>query len=164
MTCLGTLHRGRDVVSEIGKDYLLLCFLSSMGVLQIAAAYGRLHGLLLLRARVPSAALGLLLVLAGFLWFFLPGPRLVPDTDGGLNGNRQSLYFALSAGAALAVTFVLSSLVNRRRFSGRGVGSGLDALRHATYVQAVRRGLAGLLGSRPRARRVDPTESSSPPS
>lgn len=152
------------MVSGIGKDYLLLCFLSSMGVLQIAAAYGQLHGLLLLRARAPSAALGLLLVLAGFLWFFLPGPRLVPDKDGGLDGNQQSLYFALSAGAALAVTLVLSSLVNRRRFSGRGVGSGLDALRQATYIQAVRGGLAGLFGSRPRARRVDPTESSSPPS
>ncbi|MSQ12713.1 MAG: hypothetical protein EXR47_00935 [Dehalococcoidia bacterium] len=152
------------MVSGIGEDYFLLCFLSSMGVLQIAAAYGRLHGLLLLRARVPSAALGLLLVLAGFFWFFLPGPRLVSDTDGGLDGNQQSLYFALSAGAALAVTLLLSSLVNRRRFSGRGVGSGLDALRQATYLQAVRGSLAGLLGSRPRARRVDRTESSSLPS
>ncbi len=151
------------MVSETGKDYLLLCLLSSIGVLQIAAAYGRLHGLLFLRARAESAALGLLLVLAGFFWFFLPGPRLLSDTDGGLDGNQQSLYFALSAGAALAVTLLLSSLVNRRRFSGRVVGSGLDALRQATYWQAVRGSLAVLLGSRPRARRVAPTESISPP-
>ena len=124
-------------MSELARDYLVLCFLSALGVVQIAAAYARLQGLLLVRRPLLSVVLGLALVLAGFLWFFLPGPRLVPDTSGGLDGNQQSLYFALCAGAAVAATLALSSVVNHRRLRFQHGATGLDALRDATYLQTM---------------------------
>lgn len=124
-------------MSDIGKDYLILCFLGALGVLQIAASYGRLHGVLLLRGRLASAVLGFGFVAAGFLWFFLPGPRLTSDTVGGLDGNQQSLLFALCAGAALVTTLALSSVVNHRRLRGNSPAPGLDGLRTNTYVQAL---------------------------
>lgn len=124
-------------MSDIGKDYIVLCLLAAMGVLQIASARSRLHGLLFLRNRAASALLGAMLVLAGFLWFFLPGPRLVPDSLGGLDGNQQSLLFALCAFAALVATLALSSVVNHRRLRGSTPAPGLDGLRTNTYAQAL---------------------------
>lgn len=126
------------VVSNLTQDYLAFCFLSALGVFQIAAAYGRLRGLLLFRRPLVSVLAGLGLVVAGFLWFFLPGPRLIPDTEGGLDGNRQALLFFVSASVALGVTLLVSSLVNRRMLRPRHAMPGLDALRETTYVQALR--------------------------
>jgi hypothetical protein len=124
-------------LGNLTGDYLAFCFLAALGVIQIAAAYARLSGILFLRKRIPSSAFGLLLFAAGLLWFFLPGPRLVPDTLGGLNGNQQSLYFAMCAFAALAVTLAVTSVTNHAWLRGNIPASGLDALRTNTYAQAM---------------------------
>lgn len=118
-------------------DYLILCFLSSLGVLQIAAAHSRLRGLLFFQSPFRSTALGLALVACGFTWFFAPGPRLLPDTAGGLNGNQQALLFSVSAGTAIFSTMLGSSLVNHRRFTARVGAGGLEALRETTYLHAI---------------------------
>ena len=83
--------------SGLATDYLLMVVLASAGVLQLAAVYGGLRGLLLHRNPTVSALLGLLMVAAGFIWFFAPGPRHIPDTHGGLAGNQPAGMFVIGA-------------------------------------------------------------------
>jgi len=123
----------------LARDYFVMVVLASCGAIQIACAYARLYGLLLLRRPLPSALLGVALVVAGFLWFFAPGPHNVPDYAGGLDGNQQALLFFLGSLTSFLLTAVLTSLVNRNRLSPAPSGrpEGLDALRYRTYLELV---------------------------
>jgi len=123
-------------------DYCILVFWACCGVLQMAAAHNGIHGLLFLKDRRLSVLLGLALVVGAFAWFFLSGPRNVPDSGPGLNGNEQFGYFFAGFGAALAFTLLVSSLLNRRLGGGRvSLPSGMDALRESNYLRAVCRTL-----------------------
>lgn len=127
----------------LAGDYFIFVFLSCLGVVQIAAAYAGLWGLLLLRSRWFSALLGVGLIGIGFAWFFAPGPRHIPDTEGGLDGNAQALVFVLALGAALLFTLTFASVANSRFLRPpEHPPEGLEALREATYAQALRRSLA----------------------
>ncbi|MBI4337532.1 MAG: hypothetical protein HY683_06870 [Chloroflexi bacterium] len=129
---------------ELARDYLLLVFLTSCGVLQVAAAHSRLRGLFLLRSAWSSGVLGASLIVVAFVWFFVPDPRAVSDTAGGLNGNRQAAYFSIGASAALLVTLLLSSLVNWTLGPPEPSARGLDALRTTTFLRALPVGLRDL--------------------
>jgi len=121
-----------------------MAFLGAMGVLQFAFASNGILGMLFLR-RLPraSAALGVAFVLAAFVWFFANGPRNVPDTGAGLDGNDQARWFATAAAAAFAVTALASSAINDRwGAKAPGEGVGLDALRHTTFARALARRVA----------------------
>ncbi|MFN3974517.1 MAG: hypothetical protein ACK4K2_04490 [Dehalococcoidia bacterium] len=135
----------------LGTEYIVFVFLASLGVVQIAAAYAGLWGLLFLRSRWTSAVVGAGLVVVGFARFFAPGPRHIPDTNGGLDGNAQALLFTLSAGAAILFTLVFASVANARFLhSQRQPPEGLEALRESTYLQVLGRTLAAWWkGSRP---------------
>jgi hypothetical protein len=127
----------------LAGDYFVFVFLASLGVVQIAAAYAGLRGLLFLRGRCSSALLGVGLLALGFTWFFAPGPRLIPDTQGGLNGNVQALVFTLAAGSALLFTLLVTSVVNARpRPPHVTPAVGRGAVREAPYLQTLGRSLA----------------------
>lgn len=131
--------------SGLATDYLLMVVLASAGVLQLAAVYGGLRGLLLHRNPTVSALLGLLMVAAGFIWFFAPGPRHIPDTHGGLAGNQQAGMFVIGATCAILLTLILSSLVNHKRLRfGPTNRNGLVGLRDATYLRLVGQGIRRL--------------------
>lgn len=118
-------------------DYFLLVFIASIGVVQLAAAWSRLNGLLLLGRRLSLVAAPLLVV-AAFAWFFLSEPRNIPDTAGGLDGNQQALLFFAAAGAALVSILLVSSLRNWSMAGGEHL-EGLEALREATYLRLLLR-------------------------
>ena len=137
-------------MEDLGRDYVILVFLASIGVIQLAVAHAGLTKLLFLK-RLPYAyALGLTLVGTGFTWFFKDGPRHVPDTAGGLDGNDQAARFALSALVAVFFTVLASSALNRRTgASPPPAPHGLEALRNQTYLQALPKGLRSLWEERP---------------
>ena len=123
-------------------DYLLLTFLSSCGVLQMAAAWNGLNGLLVLPRRGPSFALGVATCVAAACWFFLSESRNVPDTALGLNGNQQFGYFFAGSGLGLAFTLIVSTIVStlcaaRSGASRSQIPKGLDALREFNYLQSL---------------------------
>ena len=123
---------------DLIPDYLFFVFVGALGVLQLAFARNRAQGMLFLR-RSPrsSALLGALLVVAAFTWFFVTGPRNIPDTAGGLDGNTQALYFFIGAAGALATTALLSSLINYRwGHDTPSPSTGVGALGGITYVRA----------------------------
>jgi hypothetical protein len=125
-------------MSPFALDYFLFVFVAACGVIQIAAAYSALRGLLFFRSRPLAALLGLLLVAFAFLWFFLSEPRNIPDTEGGLDGNQQAGLFAAAAASAIAFTLLLSSILNLPMGSiRRAYAPGLDALKETTYIKAL---------------------------
>ena len=127
-------------------DYFLLVLVASCGLYQMAAAYNRLRGLMLLESRSLTFLLGLGLWVGAFAWFFLSEPRNAPDTGAGLTGNEQFGYFFAGGGAALAVTLAATSLLNwgmGRKTTPRA--HGLDALRESNYGRALYWSLSHLL-------------------
>ena len=123
---------------DLAFDYLLFAILSCSGALQISAAYSGIHGLLFLKNPFRAATLGGLIVFLAFLIFFEPGPRHIPDTEGGLAGSQNAGIFFLGAIIALAMTLVISSKLNhsRTRYIHHSE-IGLDSLKKTTYVRAV---------------------------
>lgn len=130
-------------MNDLAREYLFFVFLAALGVLQVAAAYGGVTGLLLLRSRRAVGLLGLSLALASFVWFFARGNRNLPDTNGGIAGAQQFGYFVVGCAAAVTVTYLLSSLLNASR-SRPPVhpAEGLEALAGSTVLQALGRNLA----------------------
>lgn len=125
-------------MDDLSRDYVVWVFLAATGVIQIAAAHAGLMKLLFIRARPWACALGLLLVVAGFAWFFREGARHVPDTAAGINGNEQAARFTLTCLAAGAFTMLVSSALNfRPAEASLDDAEGLEALRRRTYVQAL---------------------------
>ena len=126
-------------MDDLSRDYVIWVFLAATGLIQIAAAHAGLVKLLFIRAKPWAYALGLLLVAAGFLWFFRDGARHIPDTGNGINGNEQAARFTLTCLAVGAFTFTLSSLLNRRGGEEASLPNtkGFEAFRHRTYAQAL---------------------------
>ena len=124
---------------EFALDYFVLVFFSALGALLFVTAYYRFYGLMLF-SRPISLVLGALLISGAVTWFFASEYRNVSDTEGGLDGNGQTLLFAV--GAALAIIFLLlvSSLRNRSMKS-KPEGNGLDMLRHSSYWQLITKAL-----------------------
>lgn len=120
-------------------EYLLFVFVAACGVIQGAAAYSRLRGLLFLKRPSLSYLLSGVMIVGAFVWFFLWGDRSQP----GLEGAQQLYLFTLGALAALVFTLGLSSLLRAGDFASRGPEDrpGLDALRERSYSQALRTGL-----------------------
>ncbi len=143
-------------MEDLGRDYVILVFLASIGVIQLAVAHAGLTKLLFLKRSLYTYALGLTLVVAGFTWFFRDGPRHVPDTVGGLDGNDQAARFALSALAAVFFTVLATSALNRRaggstksELASTSAVFGLEALQDHTYLESLPTGLRSLWEERP---------------
>ena len=122
---------------SLGQEYLLLVFLVCSGVVQVAAAYGRLRGLLYFGDRRFSVVFWMAMLLGSLVWFFWDGGRNFPDTEEGIAGAAQFALFVLGGFLALLVTFLVTSLTNfSRQVSGNTI-DGLPSLRETTFVQAL---------------------------
>ena len=125
-------------------------FLLCTGVVQVAAAYGGLNGLLFFRSRRLCAALGMGLILGSLAWFFFEGGRNIPDTNGGIAGASQFGLFVLGGFLALLFTFLLTSIANYRNGHGHvdedavDTSEGLPSLRETTFIQALLNNLRAL--------------------
>ena len=119
-------------------------FLLCTGVVQVAASYGGLKGLLLCNSRAACAVLGTGLILGSLVWFFFEGGRNIPDTNGGIAGASQFGLFVLGGFLALLFTFVTTSLTNRRNGGSSHTADGLPSLSETTYLQALSSNLGAL--------------------
>ncbi len=124
-----------------GADYLLLVFMASLGVLQLAAAWRRLGGLSLFLRRRYLGYIFAVAIISGGYWLFFSEPRNIPDYAGGLGGSQLFIYTIAGIAIAGLLTLVVSSALNARwGHSSTGEEEGLDALKSMTYLQAIKRG------------------------
>lgn len=123
---------------SLATTYYLSVVLASIGVIQIIAIGSLLHGILFVPNGIVSRLIGAIFIALGFGLFFGTGPQHLPDTSGGLDGNSQASFFALGSLTGIAMTFLISSLINMKRYPYPEVTrSGLDILRNTTYLKAV---------------------------
>ena len=120
-------------------DYYIAVTVSAIGVLQLAASFGGLRGLLFLTSPLATRIIGLLLPLGSVVWFFATGTRNISDHLGGLDSNQVSLLFFLGNLTAWVLTVIVTSIVNSRRLEDPQQGVGLAALRNDTFYRALRR-------------------------
>ena len=127
---------------NLGQEYLLLVFVACCGVLQLAAAFGGLRGMLIAGDRRFSTVVGLALVAGALVWFFWEGGRNLPDTGGGIAGASQFYLFMLGGFLALLITFLFTSLTNISRKAPVDTTEGLPSLKETTYLNALTRNLS----------------------
>lgn len=119
-------------------EYVAFTFFACVAVLQFVAARNDLRGLSFFRSRRAVYVFSGLVLSSSFAWFFLSEDRARP----GLEGLQQFLLFGVAAVMAVAVTFLLSSLLNGRRLGSPHQNlTGLDALRETTFLRALRSAL-----------------------
>ncbi|MBI4282562.1 MAG: hypothetical protein HY672_03640 [Chloroflexi bacterium] len=121
----------------LGQEYLVLVFSACCGVVQVAAAYGGLRGLLFFEGRRFSAVAGVGMILGSLAWFFWDGGRNIPDTGGGIAGTAQFGLFILGSFLALLFTVLVTSFTNYKRGAFGGTTEGLPSLRETTFLQAL---------------------------
>lgn len=127
-----------------GADYLLLVFMVSLGVLQLAAAWRRLDGLSLFLRRRYLGYIFAVAIICGGCWLFFSEPRNIPDYAGGLGGSQLFIYTIAGIAIAGLFSLVASSALNARwGHSSTGEEEGLDSLKTMTYLQAIKKGLLG---------------------
>ena len=124
--------------TQFTLEYTLFVFIGALGVLQFVFARNGLRGVLFFRRSLRgSTALGVLMVVAAFVWYFTSEQRNMPDTTVGLDGVAQARWFAIGAGAAVAVTFLVTSAINHRWSAEPREGAqGIEALDQTTFLKA----------------------------
>ena len=119
-------------------DYYILVTVSAIGVFQLAAMYGGLHGILVFPPSRIAAALWAALPAAAVVWFFVTEDRKVSDHMGGLSSNEMALTFFVGVVTAWVLTAAATSVLNRNRdLEEVSPGAGLESLSGATYFRAV---------------------------
>ena len=128
-------------MTELTLEYILLVCIATCGVIQLAAHYSNLKGLLFSQNRWVTYIISLLAIAGSFGWFFGWDDHMDNNImHTGLEGVQQLGYFLLSALAGLVITIILSSLVNLRRSANPGeeAEGGLDRLKNDNYINALK--------------------------
>lgn len=155
-------------------EYFLFIYLTSLGVLQIAASYTKLRGLSFFTRPIWGYIFGSLAVVGGFSWFYIvgnPHPEVghaisfddifrygwsnpQPPEIGLIMGEGESVvFFLLAIICALLTTMAISSIVKFRISPRAAPGDmneeapeGLEALKDMTFFQAITRSLRNRKG------------------
>ncbi len=120
---------------KLGLVYIGCVFLAGTGVLQAAAAFNDLYGLLYFPKKLFSYFFALITigitmaVLFAWNWHF---------SIGIIQGAQQAGLFFIGMVLALIFTLLASSILNHRRFPlPTDKKEGLDALGNRTFIQAI---------------------------
>jgi hypothetical protein len=136
-------------------EYFLFVFIASVGVLQLAASYNQLKGLLFFQNKILSYLFALLAIGGSFEWFFGYNNRI--DTlmrRVGLEGAQQFLYFNLATFLALVLTLIVSSVLHayrhRTQREQKEYPEGLGALRETSYFESLKHSLRSIFQEKTR--------------
>jgi len=122
---------------DLFLKYCLAVFVAASGVVQLAAEHNKLNGVLFFRNKIWTYLFACVTVIPSLYYFFSWNER---NATGVVEGAQQAGLFVVSLAAAILVTLLLSSLLNYRRFPDKkDPGTGIEALKSATLIQALRR-------------------------
>jgi len=121
-------------------DYVLYNLIACLGIIQAGVSYAGIRGLCFFKRPIFGYLFALIAVSVSSAWFFTVKDRNLK----GLEGVEQFTFMITSAGTALAVTLILSSLINWRMKSQNPpsaedcLGPGFETLKYMTFFQAIR--------------------------
>ncbi len=120
-------------------EYFIFVFIASCGVIQLAAAYSWLKGLLFFRNRIVAYIFAILTIGGAFGWFFGWDNRLDEKIlHPGLAGAQQTYYFFLATVASVIFTLIVTSAVNYQRSAKPEQDEGLGLLKERGYLEAIK--------------------------
>ena len=121
-------------------DYFLCCTLILIGVLQICAIFSQLTQFQFSSRPILNMIAAKSLIGAGFILFFSTENRNINDYEGGLDGNEQTVLFALALAFALISVALFTSLLNRDDATkdDRCQEHSVTCLNHDTYFQLIK--------------------------
>jgi hypothetical protein len=129
------------VFTVLGLKYAALVFVAVVGVLQAAAAYNKLRGMLFFqRALYAYIFAGIAIIVP--LGVFFSWNYMFPVNE--IAGSQQAGLFFFTSGAAIIVTLIVSSLVNiKLKSTGTTRLSGLDGLKEGTLFHNIKGRITG---------------------
>jgi len=117
-------------------EYFYLVMIAAVGVVQAAVTYNGLKGVSFFYYKVSAYIFALVTVVPVLVSFFYWNSR---NPTGVIEGREQFCLFMLAIVAAIGFTVIFSSAWNHWRFRNSEIkGEGLEALREATFFQALR--------------------------
>lgn len=124
-------------------EYFYLVLIAAVGVIQAAVAYNGLKGVCFFYYKTSAYLFALVTTVPVLISFFYWNSR---NPTGVIEGREQFCLFMLAMVAAIGFTTVFSSVWNHWRFRGNEIkGEGFEALRQATFFQALRYGIGEVL-------------------
>jgi hypothetical protein len=116
--------------------YRILVFVAALGVIQGAAAYNDLRGLLFFRRKLYAYIFAIITVGVPlgifFRWNYMFATGIIA-------GTQQTGLFVLSVIAAVIINVIVSSLVNIGYYPQSAAPTkGLEALRESTFFRVIR--------------------------
>ena len=96
---------------DFALAYFLSCFITCMGVLQVASVSSRTKYLRLFGPPLLRKTLGIGLIIIALPLFFLTGDRVLSDHEGGLDANQQAGIFTFAALISYLLTAIISQFV-----------------------------------------------------
>jgi len=122
---------------SLSIKYCLAVFIAGIGIYQLAAGRSNLKGVLFFQSKLWTYILGCITIIPSLYYFFSWNYR---NATGIIEGSQQAGLFVGSMAAALLITLFVSSWLNHSRLPvAKACDTGIEALRTATFLQALRR-------------------------
>jgi hypothetical protein len=120
---------------RLSLEYCYLVFIAGVGVLQAAAAYNNLRGLLFNRSKGYTYLFSALAIIPALYYFFTWNKH---RATGIIEGSQQAGLFICSIFFALITTLLISSLINHSLRQHEIHAEGLEVLRDISFFHALR--------------------------
>lgn len=119
----------------LSQIYSIMVFAAVLGVLQAAAGYNNLRGLLFFKRSLYAYIFAIITIGVSLGMFF--SWNYLFET-GVIAGSQQASLFFLSIVLAIVCTLIISSLINIRYYSQHAAQlTGLDALKEGTFFRII---------------------------
>ena len=127
---------------SLAIDYIILVTVATCGMIQVAAAWSGLRGLLILHHPKASYVLGAALLVGAWAWFVAIGDPAQPGDLANIEGAEQFGLFLAGAAAGTILTALLASATQwralARHASSQGAApQGLEALRDDVWLRRI---------------------------
>ena len=120
----------------LSLEYILLIVVGTTGVVQAAAAYNGLRGLLFFRRRLYTILFTFVTVVPVLIGLFTWNYY---NPTGIIEGAQQFVLFVLGFIITLVITLAASSWLNQHHLSRSSLpGKGLEALKEDTFFRLIR--------------------------
>ena len=123
-------------MSMFAIEYFFFALVSNLGLLTLIAGRSQLEFMKVIKNPQKAVVIGFFIMVIAFVWYFGFEKRNINDFEGGLDANMQALFFVIATVTAIVLILIANSILRNCK-SEVDLSIGLDALKEATYLQAI---------------------------